>query len=161
MSRKARLRCCGAAAAAAILLATSFASGAQRPVLRWLAGGHIGVESVAYSPDGLYVATGSGDETIKLWRASDGTLVRSINAYITRVDAVDFMPDGQYLVSGGDRVFGYNDSTLKLWNVATGELARGFNPGGPTVSSVDVSPDGSLLAAGTNQDFRISRGSDG
>src|SRR4051812_34479311 len=55
------------------------ASAQTRPNINWMAGGHVGlVRSVAYSPDGQILASGSWTErTIKLWRVSDGMLVRT------------------------------------------------------------------------------------
>ena len=50
---------------------------AERPDIVWMAGGHAGsVHSVAFSPDGSMIASGGG--TIKLWRVSDGALLRTL-----------------------------------------------------------------------------------
>jgi WD40 repeat protein len=47
----------------------------ERPDIVWKVGGHTGeVYSIAFSPDGQTLASGSRDQTIKLWRVSDGAL---------------------------------------------------------------------------------------
>jgi WD40 repeat protein len=53
---------------------------AERPDIVWMAGGH-GVNSVAFSPDGSMIASGGGDKTIKLWRVSDGALLRTLEGH--------------------------------------------------------------------------------
>ena len=92
----------GLALALAVLLAGVFpdACRAARPDIVWMAGGHAGaVGSVAFSPDGQTLASVSGDRTIKLWRVSDGTLLRTL-WHTGGVTSVAFSPDGQTLASG-------------------------------------------------------------
>ncbi len=93
--------------------ATSFAQG--RPGIVWMAVGHAAsVTSVAFSPDGRYLASGSEDRTIKLWRVSDGALVRTLYGHTDWVSSVAFSPDGQYLASGS------GDKTVRLWCFSDG-----------------------------------------
>jgi len=59
---------------------------AERPDILWMAGGHAWhVTSVTFSPDGSMVASGSWDKTIKLWRLSDGALLRTLEGHTSGV----------------------------------------------------------------------------
>ena len=102
------------------------------------------VNSVAFSPDGLTLASGSGDETIKLWDVVTGEVKATLEGHEGYVWSVAFSPDGLTLASGS------LDKTIKLWDVETGEvLARIGNPL-CSVYSVAISPDGMMLASGNN-----------
>jgi WD40 repeat protein len=83
------------------VLMTPSSCGAWRMV-RWCAPsrGTPGVVSVSFSPDGRLLASGSWDKTIKLWRVSDGSLVRTLRGHINLVSSVSFSPDGRLLASG-------------------------------------------------------------
>ncbi|MEZ4630020.1 MAG: hypothetical protein R2880_04775 [Deinococcales bacterium] len=77
--------------------------------------GHSGViYSVSFRPMVLSLASGSWDNTIKLWEVSTGQELRTMREYAT-IFSVSFSPDGRFLASGSD------DSTIKLWEVSTGQ----------------------------------------
>jgi WD40 repeat protein len=67
--------------------------------------------SVAFSPDSKYLASGSIDKTVKLWRIESQKEVTTLIGHSDRVCSVAFSPDGKYLVSGSW------DSMVKLWSV--------------------------------------------
>jgi WD40 repeat protein len=90
------------------LLIAQNAFGQGRPDIVWMRGGHTDwVNSVVFSPDGSWIASGSWDGTIKLWRVVDGTLERTYDQETgTGVLSIKFSPNGQ--------LFGYGcrDATV-------------------------------------------------
>jgi WD40 repeat protein/nitrous oxidase accessory protein NosD len=102
------------------------------------------VNSVAFSPDGRLLASGSRDYTIKLWEVATGSLVRTLEGHTNWVNSVAFSPDGRLLASGS------SDRTIKLWEVASGSLVRTLSGHTSDVNSVAFSPDGRLLASGSD-----------
>jgi WD40 repeat protein len=111
-------------------------------LLRTLEGHSLNVWSVAFSPDGKLLASGSFDKKINIWNVTDGKLIRTISGHSEAVLSVAFSKDGRYLASGSD------DRTVKLWNVADGNLLRSFQGDSEHIYSVALSPDGKWLLSG-------------
>ncbi|HEX5442400.1 MAG TPA: c-type cytochrome domain-containing protein [Pirellulales bacterium] len=76
------------------------------------------IHGVRFSPDGQLLATASADRLIKLFRVSDGSLVRTLEGHTHHVLGLAWQPDGKLLASCG------GDQTVKLWNIETGLCAR-------------------------------------
>ncbi|KIM93143.1 hypothetical protein OIDMADRAFT_184864 [Oidiodendron maius Zn] len=97
------------------------------------------VASVAFSPDGKQVVSGSYDRTVRLWDAATGALQQTLEGHTDSITSVAFSPDGKQVVSGSW------DETVRLWDAATGALQQTLEGHTDSVRSVAFSPDGKLL----------------
>lgn len=101
------------------------------------------VASVAFTPDGQRLATGSWDGTIKFWQVDKGEQLFTLNAHELPITSIAFSPDGKVLASGSD------DCTIKLWDVGTRRLAHTLRGHNSYVMALAFSPDGRWLASGS------------
>src|SRR6266404_4152494 len=74
------------------------------------------ISSIAFTSDSKLVASGSGDNTIKIWDVATGAQIRTLTGHTKSVTSVAFSPDGRLLASGS------NDYTARIWDVSTGKL---------------------------------------
>jgi WD40 repeat protein len=125
-----------------LLAGTAFNTRAQKAELVVQTGHSSEVVSVAFSPDGKTLASGSWDKTIKLWDVATGAELRALTGHSTYVISVAFSPDGKTLASA-------SYDTIRLWNVASGAQLRMLT-GHSAVYSVAFSPNGKTLASGSN-----------
>ncbi|CAG7854448.1 COMPASS-like H3K4 histone methylase component WDR5B {ECO:0000303/PubMed:19567704} Short=AtWDR5B {ECO:0000303/PubMed:19567704} [Serendipita indica DSM 11827] len=106
------------------------------------------VETVAFSPDGSRIVSGSWDQTIRLWDAETSqSLGEPLRGHTGPVTAVAFSPDGSRVVSGSD------DQTIRLWDAETGQSSgeplRGHTG---AVTALAFSPDGLRIVSGSWDD---------
>ena len=101
-----------------------------------------GIWSVAFSPDGQYLATGDTKGDILLRRVADGQIIRSFKGHNSWVVSLAFSPDGNILASGSC------DCTAKLWDINFGQCLYSLEEHEQEVWSVAFSPDGGTLASG-------------
>ncbi len=111
-----------------------------------------GIQAVAFSPDGCYLASGDFNGDIRLWDARTHQLRSILRGHINWVRAVTFSPDSRTLASGGF------DCTIRLWDVNTGECLRTFADRTQAIRSLAFSPDGNILVS-SSDDILVS-GSD-
>lgn len=112
---------------------------------KFLSGHSQSVKSVAISPDGQTLASGSYDKTIKIWNRTTGKELRTLSGHSNRIRQVAISPDGQTLASSSD------DATIKIWNISTGQLLQNITNGDSrsdsSVSSIAFSPDSQTFAS--------------
>ena len=102
------------------------------------------VNSVAISPDGTKIASGSNDKTIRLWSVkSQAPIGKPLEGH-SDVTSVTFSHDGAFIVSG------FDDGIIQLWNAETGaKVGERLSDHTAPVASVACSPDGIHMASGS------------
>nr|WP_263012926.1 serine/threonine-protein kinase [Ancylothrix sp. D3o] len=110
------------------------------------------VQTVAFSPDGNMLASGSGDGSINLWNLNSGKVEQTFFGHSDVVNSLAFSPDGKILASGA----GSLDSTVKLWDVEGGQLLDTLKGHVDTIHAVAITPDGkTLISASEDTTIKI------
>lgn len=104
------------------------------------------VTSVAYSPDGTHVVSGSEDRTLRVWDVQTGESRKLVRGHKKTVTTVVFSPDGTRVVSGS------KDGAVQIWDVQTRRPIAGPLKGhAGSVLSVAFNLDGTRLVSGSEQ----------
>ena len=112
--------------------------------------GHGILSSMALSSDGVTVAMGYHDGTVRLWDVARKARIATLEGHTAGVGTVSFSYDGETLASGS------RDRTVRLWDVKSGEPAGMLEGHNSAVTSVSFSPDGATVAsAGGSKDATV------
>jgi eukaryotic-like serine/threonine-protein kinase len=104
--------------------------------------------TLSLSADGTLLASGSADNTIKIWDLPTGKLLQTLKGHTAPVTSVAISRDGKTVISGSE------DSTIKIWDVPTAVLRHTLTEHTDKVYAVALSPDGKAIASGS-QDFTV------
>ena len=121
---------------------TAFNTNAQKAALIVQTGHSSYVSSVSFSSDCKTLASGSGDNTIKLWDVESGMEVRTLTGHHSDVYSATFSPDDKILASGS------NDKTIRLWDVESGASMKTLAGHSADVFSLSFR-DSKTLASGS------------
>ena len=111
------------------------------------------VNSVAFSPDGKTIVSGSRDKTIRLWDTTGKPIGQPLKGHQAGVYSVAFSPDGKTIISGS------SDKTIRLWNTTGKPIGQPLIGHEHHVNKVVFSPDGKTIISGSGDNtIRLWRG---
>ncbi|MDF9833831.1 WD40 repeat protein [Ereboglobus sp. PH5-5] len=103
------------------------------------------VNSIFISADGKWLASGSKDKTVKLWKLPERILEKTLDGHKNSIRSVLITPGkGEALISGG------LDKQIKIWNLPGGEQAASLDDHKGGIFALCMSPDGTILASGSS-----------
>jgi len=108
-------------------------------LIKKIEGFNKGLETLAFSPDGNYFATGERGPKASLWKIPSWELEKTFDGHKYWVSHVAFSPNGKYLATG-------SADELTLWNIAKGKKIKSAIAAGQGLTSVVFSPDGKVIA---------------
>ena len=107
------------------------------------------ISSLAWSPGGKYIASGSYDKTVQIWDAMSGDMYFMYQGHehtwgMSRVHTVSWSPNARMIASGGD------DKTVQIWDASTAEHLYTYNAHRAPVLAVAWSPDQRFIASASD-----------
>jgi WD40 repeat protein len=101
------------------------------------------IYALAVSPDGKWLASGSSDNTIKIWGRITGKWERTLNGHSSAILALIFSPDGQILISASE------DKTICLWNIKSSKALEILQGHSKRITCLDLTANGEYLLSGS------------
>lgn len=133
--------------AATMLVQVTGYSYAQQNSTPTVSVGHSGpISSLAVSPDGKLLLSGSSDNTVKLWDIRSKRLLRTMSGHTQSINSIKFSPCGKKAASAAGH-FG-DDATVRIWDLVTGNELLQLKGHKSGVNCISFSPDGKILASG-------------
>ena len=95
----------------------------------------------AIAPDGRWIVSTSGDNTLKIWDAVSGAERATLRGHTGPVWACAIAPDGTWVVSAS------GDGTLKIWDASSGSERATLSGHTGEVTACAIAPDGEWLVS--------------
>ncbi|MDR4495169.1 MAG: caspase family protein [Nitrospirales bacterium] len=114
---------------------------AAHPSPRTLTGHHGEIFGLAFDPTNQRLASGGGDQSIRVWDVQTGRLQTILKGHTATIRTLAFSPKGNFLASGA------SDKTTRVWDLQTGKEAVSFSSVFGNIRAVAFSPDGEILAS--------------
>lgn len=139
---------------------TRLATGIDNDIVLWhlnqgrqelnLKGHTAWVVSIAFSPNGKWLASGSNDHTIRLWDVHSGHCIKTLQGHTGWVQSVAFSSNGQWLVSAS------HDQTIRLWDMTTYQCLQVFRGHTGWVMWAAFNPDDqTIVSSSDDQTTRV------
>ncbi|KAG6906909.1 hypothetical protein DXG01_011436 [Tephrocybe rancida] len=112
----------------------------------WIKKAPSSVNDVGFSPDGKQVVSGGDGQSVCIWDALTGDLVKELKVHTAWVLSVAFSPDGKHMVSGTD------GKLVHIWDTLSGDLVKELKGHTGSVQSVAFSSDGKQVVSGSDDE---------
>ena len=112
-----------------------------KPFIKREKGHSSSISSVAISPDGKTIVSGSWDKTIKIWDMQSGECLNTLEGHSSYVESVVISPDGKTIVSGD------HNGTIKIWDMKNTKCLNTLKLHSGYVRSVAISLNGKTIVS--------------